>query len=385
MNLINTSTTRRKFIQHVSGAIGTSLFAFSSSLTANGFAFGDETSSAAVETQEPSKQLGVALVGLGQYSTEQLAPALQETKWCKLAGIVTGTPEKAEKWKSKYNLADKNIYNYQNFDSIKNNPDIDIVYVVLPNAMHAEYVTRAAKAGKHVICEKPMAVSVKECEEMIKACKDANRLLSIGYRLHFDPYNLTMAELGTKKTYGEIKLITARHGMDIEPNVWRLNKKMAGGGPLMDVGIYCVQGVIYTMGKTPIAVTAAEGPKTDMKRFSEVEQSLTWQFEFHGGAIASCETSYAEEMNFLRADAERGWFQLEPAFAYKGLKGETSTGKLDLPHVNQQALQMDDFANCVLQNKKSKVPGEMGLRDVKILMAIYEAARTGKRVELTNL
>jgi len=209
--------------------------------------------------------------------------------------------------------------------------------------------------------------------------------LSIGYRLHFDPYNLTMAELGTKKTYGEIKLITARHGMDIEPNVWRLNKKMAGGGPLMDVGIYCVQGVIYTMGKTPIAVTAAEGPKTDMKRFSEVEQSLTWQFEFHGGAIASCETSYAEEMNFLRADAERGWFQLEPAFAYKGLKGETSTGKLDLPHVNQQALQMDDFANCVLQNKKSKVPGEMGLRDVKILMAIYEAARTGKRVELTNL
>ncbi|HEY9044301.1 MAG TPA: Gfo/Idh/MocA family oxidoreductase [Ohtaekwangia sp.] len=383
MNFTNISTSRRKFIQHVSGAIGTSLFAFSAK-TANSFSFREELPATA-GIQQPEKQLGIALVGLGKYSTEQLAPALQETKRCKLVGIVTGTPEKAEKWKSKYSLVDKNIYDYQNFDSIKNNPDIDIVYVVLPNSMHAEYVIRAAKAGKHVICEKPMAVSVQECEDMIKACKDASRLLSIGYRLHFEPYNLTMAELGTKKTYGEIKLVTARDGMDIEPNVWRLSKKMAGGGPLMDVGIYCVQGVLYTMGKYPIAVTAKEGPKTDMKRFSEVEQSLSWQFDFAGGAIASCETSYADEMNFLRADAERGWFQLEPAYEYKGIKGETAKGKLDLPHVNQQALQMDDFATCVLQNKKSKVPGEMGLRDVKILMAIYEAARTGKRIELKNL
>jgi predicted dehydrogenase len=378
------NSTRRKFIQTISGSIGSSLLAFSTPAFSNGFAF-SPTEGTAGDIQEPARKLGIALVGLGKYSEGQLAPALQETQRCTLAGIVTGSPDKAEKWKSKYNIPDKNVYNYQNFDSIKDNPDIDIIYIVLPNSMHAEYTIRAAKAGKHVICEKPMAISVKECEDMIKACKDANRLLSIGYRLHFEPYNMSLAEMSARKTYGSVKVITARDGMDIEPNVWRLNKKLAGGGPLMDVGIYCVQGAIYTMGVDPVAVTAKEGPKTDMKRFKEVEQSLSWQFEFPGGAIANCETSYAEEMNLLRADADRGWFQLDPAYGYTGIKGETSQGKMDLAEVNQQALQMDDFANCVLQKKKSKVPGEMGLRDVKILTAIYEAARTGKKVQLTNL
>jgi predicted dehydrogenase len=383
MNSFNTSS-RRKFIQQVSCSIGSSFLAFATPAFSKGFTLEEEAATSAV-TQEPARKLGVALVGLGKYSTDQLAPALQETQRCKLVGIVTGSPDKAEEWKRKYNIPEKNVYSYQNFDSIKDNPAIDIVYVVLPNSMHAEYTIRAAKAGKHVICEKPMAVSVKECEDMIQACKSADRLLSIGYRLHFEPYNLTMTELAAKKTHGAVKVITAKDGMDIEAGVWRLDKKLAGGGPLMDVGIYCVQGALYTVGKNPIAVTAKEGPKTDMKRFSQVEQSLSWKLEFPGGIVANCECSYAEEMNLLRADAERGWFELKPAYGYKDLKGETNLGKLNIAQVNQQALQMDDFANCVLQKKKSKVPGEMGLRDVRILTAIYEAARTGKRVELTNL
>ncbi len=179
-----------------------------------------------------------------------------------------------------------------------------------------------------------------------------------------------------------IRKITAKDGMDIESGVWRLNKKLAGGGPLMDVGIYCVQAAIYAAGMNPVAVTAKEGPKTDMKRFSEVEQSLTWQMEFPNGLTAQCETSYAEEMNLLRADYMKGFIQLEPAYAYAGIKGETTQGKLDLPHVSQQALQMDDFALCIRTGNKSRVPGEMGLRDVKILTAIYESARSGQRVEL---
>lgn len=329
------------------------------------------------------KPLGIALIGLGGYSTGQLAPALQETRKCRLAGIVTGSPDKAERWKKKYNIPDKNIYNYKSFDSIKDNPDIDIVYVVLPNSMHAEYTIRAAQAGKHVICEKPMAVSVKECEDMIEACRKANRLLSIGYRLHFEPNNLTMVKLAKEKTYGAVKKIIAKDGMNIEPGVWRLDKKMAGGGPLMDVGIYCVQGAIYTAGQKPIAVTAQEGKKTDPEKFKTVEQSLTWQMEFPDGITAACETSYAKEMNLLRAEAEKGWFELEPAYAYKGIKGKTINSTIDSVNISQQALQMDDFANCVMTDQKSRVPGEMGLRDVKILMAIYEAARTGKRIPLT--
>jgi predicted dehydrogenase len=278
--------------------------------------------------------LGVALVGLGKYSEKQLAPALLETTKCKLKGIVTGTPEKAKAWKKKYNIPDKNIYNYQNFDLIKNNPDIDIVYIVLPNSMHPEFTIRAAEAGKHVICEKPMAVTAEDCERMIEACRNAGKQLSIGYRLHFDPYNQAMAEYGRQKTFGNINKIVAENGLDIEPGVWRLNKGLAGGGPLMDLGIYCVQGAIYTVDDIPVSVTAQEGEKTDTKRFSEVEQSLTWQMQFANGSIAECKTSYAEEFDSLRAEASSGWFELKPAYEYKGLKGETSTGKLKFPKVN---------------------------------------------------
>ena len=331
------------------------------------------------------KKLGIALVGLGKYSEGQLAPALQETKLCKLTAIVTGTPEKAEKWKKKYNIADKNVYSYENFDSIKDNPDVDIVYVVLPNSMHAEYTIRAAKAGKHVICEKPMAVSVRECEQMIQACKEADKLLSIGYRLHFDPHNMTMAEFGTKKTYGKVKKIIALDSQEMEAGEWRLDKKLAGGGPLMDLGVYCVQGCLYTTGELRISVTAKFGKKDDKEKFKTVEQSISFQLQFPSGAQSECNTSYADQQNLLRAEAEKGWFELQPAFGYDGLKGKTSHGSLDIINVNQQAFQMDDFAHCVMNKQKSKVPGEMGLRDVKILMAIYEAAVTGKKVLLKGL
>jgi predicted dehydrogenase len=330
------------------------------------------------------KKLGIALVGLGNYAGGQLAPALQETQHCYLAGIVTGTPSKAESWKKKYNIPDKNIYNYETFDSIKDNNDIDIVYVVLPNSMHAEYVIRAARAGKHVICEKPMAITVEECDSMIAACKESGKMLSVGYRLHFEPYNLEMARLGQKKVFGNINKMSGGFGFPAgDKNQWRLKKALAGGGPLMDVGIYCIQGFCYTSGMEPIAVTAKEGPKTDLEKFREVEQSLTWQFEFPGGITADGKCSYAEGMNFLRAEAEKGWFELSSAYNYSGQKGQTSESTMDFPRVNQQAKQMDDFADAVNNKRATPVPGEMGRRDVKLLQAIYKAMNTGQRVEIS--
>lgn len=332
--------------------------------------------------EKGQKKLGIALVGLGNYAEGELAPALQETQHCYLAGIVTGTPEKAEKWKKKYNIPDQNIYNYQTFDSIKDNPDIDIVYVVLPNAMHAEYTVRAAQAGKHVICEKPMAITVEECDRMIAACREAGKMLSIGYRLHFEPHNKEMMRLGQKKIFGGIKSLKAENGMSSTEG-WRLDKELAGGGPLMDVGIYCVQGLRYTTGLEPISVTAQEGPKTDPDMFKEVEQSLTWQMKFPDNVIAECKTSYSEDMNLLRADAEKGWFELSPAYPYSGIQGESSDGKMEFEQVNQQALQMDDFAMAIKDKRATPVPGEMGRQDVKILQAIYEAMRTGKTVKIS--
>lgn len=328
------------------------------------------------------KKLGIALVGLGSYAGGQLAPALQETEHCYLAGIVTGTPSKIPSWKEQYGITDQNIYNYQNFDSIKDNNNIDIVYVVTPNSLHEEYVVRAAQAGKHVICEKPMAIEVAACDRMIEACKKAGKKLSIGYRLHFEPYNLEMVRLGKEQTFGKLKKMSAGFGFRPPSNVWRLKKELSGGGPLMDVGIYCIQGFCYVSGAEPIAVTAQEGPKTDPEKFREVEESLTWQFEMPNGVIADGKTSYGEGMNYLKAEAEKGTFELTSAFNYSGQRGQTTKGQMNFPQVNQQAQQMDDFALAIKNNRPTPVPGEMGKRDVKLLQAIYEAMRTGKRIEL---
>jgi predicted dehydrogenase len=325
-------------------------------------------------------KLGVALVGLGSYSTEQLGPALKETKDCYLAGVVSGNKAKKEKWKKEYNIPNKNTYDYDNFDSIKDNDEIDIVYVVLPNSMHAEYVMRAAKAKKHVICEKPMAITPGQCDQMINACENAGVMLSVGYRLHFDPYNLEMSRLATEKVYGPIKKISAAHGL-ANAQGWRLDKQLAGGGPLMDVGIYCVNAGRYLTGLEPLTVKASEGSKKDREKFKNIEESMTWEMEYADGTIAECSCSYSQYQNHLRVYAEGGLFELAPAFSYGGLKGNTPDGKLKFPQINQQAAQMDDFALCIVNNKPSAVTGEMGRQDVKILQAIYKSMETGQKVK----
>lgn len=324
-------------------------------------------------------KLGIALVGLGKYSRDQLAPALQKTEHCYLAGVVSGSPEKIAQWQQQYNLPDEACYRYETFGSIMNNPAIDAVYVVLPNALHAEWAVRAARAGKHVICEKPMAVTVEECDRMISTCREAGRLLSIGYRLHFEPHNREVMRLGREKTFGNITLIEADHGL-ADTQGWRIQKSLAGGGPLMDVGIYCVQAARYVTGAEPIAVTAQEGFKHDPEKFVDVEESITWQLEMPNGVVAKCSASYSQKTNRLRVAAEKGWVELEPAYAYSGISGKTSKGSITLPQVNQQALQMDDFALCVKEGRPTQVSGEEGRRDVKILAAVYKAMETGKRI-----
>ncbi|MBY0477887.1 MAG: Gfo/Idh/MocA family oxidoreductase [Chitinophagaceae bacterium] len=366
--------SRRRFLQQI-GLAGLSLPLISANNSCN-----EQQSKQRSMQQNNAKKLGIALVGLGGYATGQLAPALQQTEHCYLAGIVTGTPSKAIAWKEKYNLPEKNIYNYENYDSIKDNTDIDIIYIVLPNHLHAEYTIRGAKAGKHIICEKPMAITVADCDKMIAACKEAGRQLSIGYRLHFDPYNLEMKRLGQQKVYGNIKKISSAFSFVAQKGIWRLDKKIAGGGPLMDLGIYCMQGIMYTTGMEPVAVTAQTFPISDTEKFIDIEETLAWQMEMSNGLIAECRTSYSENSNFLKAEAEKGMFELQPAFSYSGLKGNTSNGAMDFPKLSQQAKQMDAFALSIKNKQPSIVPGEMGRRDVRIIEAIYEAMKTGKRV-----
>jgi len=364
-----TPASRRDFVRTLSLGVGATL------LSPSTFAL------------PPERRLGVALVGLGKYSTGQLAPALQQTKLCRLVGIVTGSPSKAAKWKAQYSLADKDIYNYKTFDRIIDNPDIDIVYVVTPNALHAEFAVRAAQAGKHVMCEKPMATTVADCQRMLAASKKAGKKLGIGYRLHFEPHHQEMMRLGQKQVFGKVNKLLSDNGFRFNNDTpWRVSKSLAGGGPLMDMGIYCLQGCLYTKGQVPISVTAKFDPKPAGDLFREVEAGVNWQLQFGDGSTADCHTSYAENLSGrLRAEAANGWFELQPAFGYGGLSGKTSREILDIANVNQQAAQMDDFADCILNNKPTRVPGEMGLRDVQLLLAIYRAAETGQAVSTKDV
>jgi glucose-fructose oxidoreductase len=329
------------------------------------------------------KKLGVALVGLGGYSTGQLGPALRHTEFCRLAGVVTGSPEKGRQWAQDYGFSEKNIYGYDTMDRLADNPEIDIVYVVTPNALHAEHCIAAAKAGKHVISEKPFTTTVAEAEAVLAVFRETQIRHSIGYRLHFDPYHEELRRLAREKPFGEFTKVTGGFSFMMPKKVWRADKKMAGGGPVMDLGIYFIQGACMAAnGVAPVAVTAKTGPVTRPDIFTDVEETMTFTLEFANGMVAEGTTSYEGRLGRLRAEAAQGWIDLQNAFAYNGIRGATSAKPLSfVPPVNQQALQMDDFAQCVRQKKPTRVPGEMGLRDMKIIAAIYEsAANGGKRV-----
>ncbi|MEX0288686.1 MAG: Gfo/Idh/MocA family protein [Flavobacteriaceae bacterium] len=331
-----------------------------------------------------TKKLGIALVGLGGYSTYQLAPALLDTNHCYLAGIVTGTPAKERIWAEKYQIPKANIYNYQNFDTIADNKVIDIVYVVLPNSMHAEFSIRAAKAGKHVICEKPMAINVEECEAIINACKQAGVKLGMGYRLHSEPYTKEVKRFVREKTFGEVRKITAdaAYVSRGNPDQWRLNKKLSGGGALMNMGVYAIQSVIYASGQNPSSVIAQEF-STRPEYFKDTDETITAQFELASGATAEIMTSHNKRANKLHATCDNGWFELDPASTYIPLAGRTSAGPLNFKQESQQKLQMDDFARHVLEGTPNLVPGEMGKRDMIIVEAIYRSiAEGGKKIAL---
>lgn len=339
-------------------------------------------------TRPAKDKLGVALVGLGYYSTDLLAPALQQTKNCSLVGIVTGTPAKAEKWKKQYNIADKNIYSYQTFDQIANNPDIDVVYVVLPPSMHEEYVVRAAKAGKHVWVEKPMAVTAKECQNMIDTCRKNKVSLTVGYRLHHEPNTQEYVKALRDGKIGKIQMVSCSAAYyDARTDHWKQKKEM-GGGVMYDMGVYVLQGARLATGEEPIAVTAQQfTTRPDVYKNGLDETSMA-QLIFPSGARAAVQSSYGMNMNYLHVTGSKGTLQMEPYSAYNGVKGEFmggAGGKIDHPYAvpYQQAQQMDDDAESILKNKPLLVPGEEGLRDIKIVEAIYQAARTGREVKIT--
>ena len=335
------------------------------------------------------RKLGYAIVGLGSYGLGRIIPQFQNCQHSRLVALVSGDPAKARKVAQEYGVPERGIYSYNDFDRIRDNPDIDIVYICLPVFMHAEYTIRAAQAGKHVMCEKPMAVSSAECEQMIAACRKAGKKLMIGYRSRFEPHNVEAIRLARAGAIGTIRYFRSEHGFVAgDANTWRMKKAQSGGGSLMDIGIYALQAARYMTGEEPVAVFAKETTNRSDPRFREVEDMIDFQLEFPSGAIGSCMSMYSANRNQFVLMGDKGRIELEPATAYSGQRmwvGQERSDKTEVkpppgPYANQWVGQLDHMAQCVLQNREPLVPGEEGLRDLRIIEAVYRSAREQKRI-----
>lgn len=370
--------TRRAFLQNITrSAIGIPLLSIQSAPLISSLASCNDVADGPV--------LRVALMGLGSYAG-RVAEAMKDCKRAKLVGLISGTPSKIKDWQAKWNIPEANCYNYDNFDNIKNNPNIDAVYIITPNALHHPQTLRVAKAGKHVICEKPMAVNAKEGQEMVDACKAAGVKLLIGYRMHFEPNTKEVVRMRKEGELGKILYFQGQSGFRIgNPNQWRLDPKLAGGGAMMDIGIYSINAARYMTGEEPIWVTAQE-VKTDPQKFKEgVDETITFQLGFPSGVIGSCLSTYSmNNLDRFFVNGDKGFADLQPASGYGPIKGRTHKGELALPHPMHQTLQMDGMAELIFEGKQPLVPvdGEEGVKDMKIVDAIYAAVKSGGKVPL---
>lgn len=336
--------------------------------------------------KKAEKTVGWAIVGLGQLALGEIMPAFEDCHLSRPVALVSGHRDKAEQVAKVYDIESKNIYDYDNYDELQNNSDVEVIYIVLPNSMHAEYTIRGVKAGKHVLCEKPMSANVDEAEKMIAAAKEAKQKLMIAYRLRYEPFNKKAIELCRKKEFGEIQSISASNCQSVNaPNI-RLSSKLAGG-PLGDVGVYCLNACRYLTGEEPVEVTAMSHRPKDDPRFREVPATVVWTMRFPSGVIANCDCSFnAGESRRFRVHGTKGFLELDPAYSYRGLQLRTMRGSeeanVHLAQVNHFAAEMDHLSECVLKDKEPRTPGEEGLADMRVIAAIEDAAESGKSVKV---
>jgi predicted dehydrogenase len=340
-------------------------------------------------------RLGWAVVGLGKLAIEQILPAFPKCSASRVVALVSGKAEKAKALAERYGVDPKNLYDYETFDKIADNPAIDVVYIVLPNGMHAEFTKRALVAGKHVFCEKPMANNPEEALSMIATSRAAKRELGVAYRIHLEPHNLKMREMVESRTFGAPKIFSSDETQNQEAGTWRTNRKLAGGGSLPDIGIYGLNGARFVLGEEPIEVRAQKFSTLNDPRFREVEESVLFQLRFPSGALAQIACSYgAYDSKRYRMMCADGWVEADPGNPYHGIrlttgrKGETETQTIKeeivMPESDQFQTEMDAFSTAILTKTANPLPPEEGLRDLRLIQAIYRSAETNLPVRLTE-
>ena len=327
------------------------------------------------------KPVGYAAIGLGTIS-DIFMRACAQSQTAKITALVTGHPDtKGVKYAEMYDIPRTSIYTYETFDRIRDNKEVDAVYVGLPNSLHCEFTVRAAQAAKHVLCEKPMAISSAECRKMIDACRQAKVKLMIGYRVHFDPTWIQVSEIIASGKVGQLQSFQGGFFAQQQVGVWRLSKKLGGGGALMDLGIYPLNAIRHITGEEPTDFTAILSTREQSGRFAEVEQSMEWTMKFSSGIIASCGCSYGQSgPSFLNINGESGYLVMEPAFHYDGLHLRGAVGRESIDQLGtgklpfQFVLEEEHFARCIRNNQEPESPGEEGLKDMLAIEAIYKAA-----------
>ena len=372
----NPQTTRRDFMR----ATGASLAAAS---------IGSAVASAdqGAAPQPPARTFGYAIVGIGSLAEADILPAFAHTQRARLMGLVSGDAAKARETAARYGVPERGLYTYDTFDRLADNPDIDAVYIVLPNNLHAEYTIRAHKACKHVLVEKPMANTVADCEAMIAAAKAAGRQLAVGYRLRYEPFTEAMIRMAREQEFGALGAIVCEAGFNIgNPAQWRLQKAAAGGGSMMDIGIYAVNAARYLSGEDPLEVTATESTNRSDPRFKEVEDTVHFHLRFPSGLIASCLSSYTVNLNRFRVHAQRGSFEMEPAWNRTGLRLRVLRGSVVeqryLPQRDHFAAMMDHLAERASAGTAPLTDGVDGLNDMKVIEAIYASMQQRQPVRI---
>jgi predicted dehydrogenase len=334
-----------------------------------------------------SKRVGYAVVGMGFIAETSVLPAFRHSKKCKLVALVSHDPKRAKQLGAKFGV--KDCYGYENYDQVLNHPGVEAVFVASINGEHAEQTNRAAAAGKHVLCEKPLGTTVEECRRMVEACKENHVRLMTAYRKYFEPGSVALKKLITSGKLGQLRHMFSTYTEAVDPAKvrWQLNRRLAGGGSLMDIGIYCVNTMRWLAGTTPTEATARAWTD-DPKRFSEVEDSIAFQLTHPGGLVCQGTSSYSSKAaSFVQVHGDKGWAALNPAFAFEEerrlfgkLRGNWFEQKFKV--MDEFVLELDYFADCIRRQRDPKSDGMEGLLDVATIQAIYQSARENRTVTI---
>ncbi len=335
------------------------------------------------------QRIGYAVVGLGSISQVAVLPAFAHSKKTRLVAVVSGNKEKAEKLAAQFKAS--HAYSYAEYAGCLRNPQVDAVYIATPPGEHEKYVVPAAKAGKHVLCEKPLAATIQQARNMVAACRRHKVQFMTAYRKYFEPASLTLKKMITSGELGRIDVIHTLFS-ELRPHgdnssAWLFSKKLCGGGPMTDLGVYCVNTCRWLVDEDPVAACAVSWVR-DRRRYKDVEEGVAFRLDFPSGIVLQGTAAYSAAFSsFVHVHGDKGWAELAPAFAFE--EERRLSGKIGgrwfeqtFKPIDEFVLELDAFADSIREGRKPEPDGEQGLRDIIIIQTIYQAVKKGRPIRI---